>query len=65
MVTDDNYDEWKIGDLIVWEDEANQKTPVLKKIEKIDEYGRVFWKEGRDTVMTRLTNMLRVRKDNG
>ncbi len=53
---DSNYQEWKPGDQIVWEEEKEGILMLLR----IDEYERVFWLEDGKECMTRATNMLRI-----
>ncbi len=55
---DRNYDDWKPGDQIVWEEEKMRETPFT--LLRIDEYERVFWMEDGKECMTRATNMLRI-----
>ncbi len=57
---DSNYDDWKPGDQIVWEEEKMREAPIT--LLRIDEYERVFWLEDGKECMTRATNMLRVRQ---
>lgn len=60
--TDENWDDWKPGDLIVWDEELLNIMHLAPFVllEK-DEHGRVFWKEEGDEVyMTRATNMKRL-----
>lgn len=57
---DQNFEEWQVGDYIVWEEE---KDGPLLKITRLDhEYDRVFWLENGEEQMTRMTNMWRVSK---
>ena len=56
---DAQYDDWRAGDLVVWEEEKEAEP---MKITKIDNYGRVFWLEGGEEAMTRSTNLLRVKE---
>src|SRR5260221_287535 len=55
---DDDYELWKPGDLLVWdEDEDGPLFPLAR----IDEHERVFWLDHGEEHMTRATNMWRVR----
>ncbi len=55
---DRNYDDWKPGDQIAWEEEKTREAPLT--LLRIDEYERVFWLEDGKECMTRATNMLRI-----
>lgn len=58
---DEDWDEWKSGDWIVWNIDGEPGEPV--QITRIDEYSRVFWMENGQEVHTRATNMVRVKRE--
>lgn len=59
-VYDDNWEDWKVGDTIVWCDDKNKEDWIITKIDR----GYVYWIDnkyefGKEN-MTRVTSMLRV-----
>jgi hypothetical protein len=57
---DSQYDDWAVGDLVVWEDDKEAEP---MKITEIDAYERVHWSEGdEEDHLTRATNLLRVKE---
>lgn len=57
---DENYDDWKPGDYVVWEDEPQgEKMQIIE----VDEYQRVWWMDDGKKAMTRAVNLLRVKDD--
>ncbi len=57
MKVDENYEDWKPGDVVRWCDEPDSR---LVLTEKVDDYGRAFWCEDGEHYLTRASNLERV-----
>lgn len=56
---DHDWDDWKVGDLVKWDDEPDSETFTITSISK---YGYVYWNDNHtnEENMTRSTNLVRV-----